>query len=576
MSKSVPGQLTVLWITLLLSVMVPASALAQLSPGDLAEPHAELEGLANCVKCHKLGVGPSDRLCLDCHAEIDEGLKSRRGYHQLVTQGGEKSCPECHSDHNGREFELVFWPEGPDRFDHALTGYALDGAHSALKCRQCHLPKNIVRDPRRFRPEIDLERTYLGLGTRCLDCHADEHLGQLAEDCIRCHTLEKWKPVAGFDHERAKYHLTGLHRQVDCVKCHPTAPGDESRDGRPITRYTGLSYNACTPCHRDDVHKGRLGTRCEECHRTTGWLQQADRQGFDHARTIYPLEDRHAAVECRKCHTGSKLTQPIPHKYCADCHRDTHRKQFSERADGGRCESCHNLKGFIPPLYDIAEHQQSSYPLSGGHLAVPCQECHPQKTDLAGELFRIYRIAETSCDKCHQDEHRGQFVPQPGEQWCDKCHSTTDWRKVDIDHDRARFALTLSHTRVPCNKCHKTTDSGTSGEHVLYRPLELTCKGCHTDIHRGQFAGGERSKDCEICHTGAAWKELKFDHSRDSTFSLKGAHIKVACALCHKTDVQDETGESFVLYRHLKSECADCHLGSIDTLEPTTEESERP
>ena len=195
MSISVSGQLKALWITLLLSVMLPASALAQLSPGDLATPHSDLEGVANCISCHELGKGPSDRLCLDCHAEIDERLKSRRGYHHRLMQDRENACPKCHSDHNGRDFELVHWPDGQERFDHTLTGYKQEGAHAGLKCRQCHQQKYIVSDLRVLRQNIDLDRTFLGLDTRCLDCHKDRHQGQLKDDCTRCHDQQQWKPA---------------------------------------------------------------------------------------------------------------------------------------------------------------------------------------------------------------------------------------------------------------------------------------------------------------------------------------------------------------------------------------------
>ena len=46
------------------------SLFAQISPGDLAQPHAHLEGMSNCTKCHILGEKVSNDLCLDCHTEL--------------------------------------------------------------------------------------------------------------------------------------------------------------------------------------------------------------------------------------------------------------------------------------------------------------------------------------------------------------------------------------------------------------------------------------------------------------------------------------------------------------------------
>ena len=39
-----------------------------MSPGDLTQYHADLEGLLNCTKCHDLGEGVSEAKCLDCES----------------------------------------------------------------------------------------------------------------------------------------------------------------------------------------------------------------------------------------------------------------------------------------------------------------------------------------------------------------------------------------------------------------------------------------------------------------------------------------------------------------------------
>jgi hypothetical protein len=549
---------------IMLATIFTTPAAAQLSPGELSKPHIALEGMDKCVSCHELGKGPSDRRCLDCHTEIDERLNSRRGYHHRLMQDRGNACPKCHSDHNGRDYELIHWPEGQDRFDHALTGFQFEGAHTTLKCRQCHQPKYITRDLRALRPDVDLDRTFLGLGTRCLDCHVDRHQGQLKNDCTRCHDQQQWKPARMFDHELAGYRLTGLHRQTACEKCHPPMPGAEE-DGQPVIRYTGISFGACTDCHRDETHQGRLGTRCEECHQTTGWRQPVGRERFDHSTTVYPLEGRHSAVECRKCHNGPKYTTPLPHGACADCHQDAHQGQFAKRPDGGRCESCHDLNGFIPTRFDLAEHQQSPYPLTGSHTAVPCGDCHRLDLLQGDEPIRRFRMADSACHECHKDEHRGQFPPRLGEPWCDTCHNTSSWKEVKIDHSLTRFPLEASHGRVACAKCHPQEDKGTDSEYTLYKPLELVCIGCHADIHQGQFAVGESPKDCNTCHTPDTWKTISFEHDRDARFSLKGAHERVPCSSCHSRENAGGEGDEFIRYRPLESDCVDCHRGGVQS-----------
>ena len=111
---------------LFLSIIV---SYGQISPGDLSEAHAELEGMSNCTLCHDLGDKVSDRKCLDCHTEIQSLINNNRGYHAESTVKA-KDCFECHSDHHGRKFDMVRFDE--DNFDHDLTGYGLEGKHEEV------------------------------------------------------------------------------------------------------------------------------------------------------------------------------------------------------------------------------------------------------------------------------------------------------------------------------------------------------------------------------------------------------------------------------------------------------------
>ena len=198
-------------VGLVLLTSGPTGARAQISPGELSEPHASLEGMKNCLRCHDLGEGPSDKKCLACHKEIAFGIDNRRGYHSGVTGKGRKNCYECHSEHAGRVYQLVHWPRGIDNFDHRETGYELAGKHGGRKCRDCHRSEFIVEDMTRFGDQVDVARTFLGLGTDCVGCHANEHRGQLGNECSRCHSNDGWKPAAGFDHRKSAYPLAGKH-----------------------------------------------------------------------------------------------------------------------------------------------------------------------------------------------------------------------------------------------------------------------------------------------------------------------------------------------------------------------------
>ena len=108
---------------------------AQLSPGDLSEPHAHLEGLSNCTKCHVLGNKISSEKCLACHTEIQQRITLQKGYHVSSDVKG-KECFSCHSEHNGKNFQLI--RIDITKFDHTLTGYSLSVPHSKKNCKDCH------------------------------------------------------------------------------------------------------------------------------------------------------------------------------------------------------------------------------------------------------------------------------------------------------------------------------------------------------------------------------------------------------------------------------------------------------
>ena len=112
---------------LLALLFASAPLAAQLSPGKLSQPHAKLEGSANCLKCHQAGQGVAPSKCLDCHTAIKSSkLHARPEY---------RACQTCHIEHHGREFQLIDWgKKGKAGFDHRLAGWPLQGAHAQQAC----------------------------------------------------------------------------------------------------------------------------------------------------------------------------------------------------------------------------------------------------------------------------------------------------------------------------------------------------------------------------------------------------------------------------------------------------------
>jgi len=342
----------ILFVVTILSVL----ANAQISPGALARAHRDLEGPTNCTRCHAVKSSSPDFRCLDCHKEIAVRLQQRRGLHATLVAPGapSNSCIKCHSDHNGENFQMVRWD--PKALDHSKTGYKLDGKHAGLACNRCHNPEKIAPSERALILVKDLKRTYIGLSQSCTSCHEDKHRGKLGQRCEKCHNTTDWKVNKVFDHSKTKYPLTGAHVNVNCEKCHM-----KGADGMP--RYVGIKFERCADCHTDP-HHGSFKQTCEECHTTVAWKKTPSlATKFDHSKTKYPLEGKHAQVNCETCHHGSDFKKPVAFKFCSDCHKpDPHNGQFSKRADKGACESCHTVNGFKPAKFGLEEHNKAPLP----------------------------------------------------------------------------------------------------------------------------------------------------------------------------------------------------------------------
>jgi hypothetical protein len=558
---------------------IPAPAAAQISPGPLSSAHQALEGNRGCPQCHQAKRGVSAELCLSCHQPIADRLEKRRGLHARPEYA---ACESCHIEHQGREFELIWWGErGQRSFDHRLTGQPLIGAHARLACRDCHQPGKIVEKQALQDAGTPLATTFLGLGTNCQDCHADEHRGQFpGKSCITCHDQNRWQPASRFDHAQTGFALTGKHRPLECVACHAgiDAPAE------PPLQFSGVAFNSCASCHRDP-HQGRLGNRCASCHNTGGW-RAVETNAMDHDRTRFPLRGLHARVACESCHRDGRMAVESFER-CASCHADVHLGQFRDRADGGTCESCHDVDGFSPAHFSPADHDITRYPLAGAHRAIACVSCHREEpaeevatwSDPAARTApragtkptRRFRFTDLTCEGCHRDPHDladlADLAPSApantSELACLSCHSQDSWHDVAFDHQRTSFPLAGAHLRLECASCHVRAQAEGEPLTIPFTGAPSTCAGCHQDPHAGQFAragaAAEPATTCTRCHTESDWRATLFDHGRDSRYLLEGAHTRVACGGCHPAEARG--GTEVVRYRPLKSECTDCHGG---------------
>ncbi len=508
---------------------------AQISPGDLSQPHAHLKGLTNCTKCHILGEKVSNEKCLDCHKEIVIRLSEGRGYHSSAEVQG-KECVKCHSDHHGQNFKMIRFDK--DHFDHTLTGYPLQGAHSGIDCIKCHKPEFIRDQELKAKSE-----TYLGLDRKCLSCHIDIHQGTLSTECASCHGSDTFKPAIKFDHAKAKFPLRGKHTQVECKQCHKLS----IQNGNEMQQFTGLSFGKCTDCHKD-IHENKFGQNCTQCHTEVSFHQVKGIKSFDHSRTSYPLEGKHRLVECTSCHKTGYATN-LKYGRCMDCHTDYHKKQFVKKEQTPDCSECHSIQGFERSGFTIEMHNETPFKLTGAHLASPCFTCHKKNDQWS------FRNIGIKCNDCHENIHESvldaKYDPEPK---CVNCHNSNRWSEMAFDHSKTGYILEGAHLRQTCKSCHfKPGDQGL----VLQRfsRLSSNCTECHKDPHQNQFETST-GNSCLRCHDYFDWSAGMFNHNT-TKFPLDGKHQNVACVKCHPMVVTGQV--TFTQYKLNSFTCESCH-----------------
>ena len=497
-----------------------------------------------CQQCH----GPFARQaaifhglafdrCDRCHSDAHVGQLDRE-------KKPASDCDRCHT-------VLAFKPTTYEADDHDPG--SLRGSHSVVPCSGCHVQdpqlrtrvaQSVVRTMTQRRRPVTVSLARLNLEpatTSCEKCHRDPHDGQFSQDgastaCATCHAESSFSTPL-FDHERdSNFPLRGRHKNVSCSSCH-------QRESSGIIRYRPLDKQ-CSACH-EDVHAGqfaRVGSRlpwrsaqCADCHTEVGFSQTTFAHN-DPQQSRFPLTGQHTTVSCSSCHQ-SVQTDPdqrvtryrfLPDA-CEGCHLDAHNgvldalfsTSVSTQPGHTPCAQCHSVAGWQEATY--RQHDQTDFPLLGGHAKAPCIACHPQSfTQAAGS---------GECDGCHQDPHAGQLGS-----WCSECHDATSWASTfTLDRHRStNFPLLGAHALVPCAACHGNLNPGQLG------PAPLRCDDCHLRDWQNtapitiDHVASNLGQDCNGCHIPWAFAPARLPQ-HDTCFNIaSGPHAGVGCRACHR------------------------------------------
>ncbi len=266
-----------------------------------------------------------DVACLSCH--VDEVFKNMpasnsnpncQGCH--ADPHGDKMPNECQNCHSTETFKL------PQNFDHGKSfGFNLAGRHAELSCQKCH--------SNHLKSDYTIALQQPGLSPQaCANCHVDVHNRKYGMACDSCHSVQTFSVEFGAKvHDLGFFKLKGAHDQLGCTDCH-----------RPDTNLQGTGID-CVWCHeKNDIHMGKMGPECGDCHQQTAWLPTS----FKHNTTAFRLSGAHRYVECSSCHVN-QVYQGLPTD-CYFCHSDS---QLSGTRNGStphtvgfiqECSQCHS------------------------------------------------------------------------------------------------------------------------------------------------------------------------------------------------------------------------------------------
>lgn len=314
------------------------------------------------------------------------------------------------------------------------------------------------------------------IGGDCKACHtAPWESETMADRCVVCHSNIA---VELRDVESLHGAIMQSNPELSCRHCHAEHGGADAAltvmDGAVFPHeVVGFSLKghqftaanetfACDDCHQGDITTFAQD-RCQACHQqiAVSFMQShllafgadclachdgVDRFGgdFDHARFDFKLTGKHAQVMCTQCHLGARSIadfQSAP-RDCLSCHRmdEPHQGRF-----GTDCAACHSTEGWTPASFD---HNLTSFPLTGGHAGLSCQQCH-SPAQFAG--------LSTSCASCHAEPvfHASLFGLD-----CATCHTTQNWFALfSGPHPEVadEGGTGVNHGGATCRDCHTQT-----------------------------------------------------------------------------------------------------------------------
>ena len=433
-----------------------------------------------CAQCHvnnnySLNIAPTDCGNSGCH--LTTWQTTNNPTHSTAGSAfAVANCSTCH--------DTITWTD--NTFNHAVTGWALTGAHATTPCASCHTNNNY---------------NFTSANTDCYGCHQSNwtstqtmggnvpnHVtaGFPTSLCSQCHDTTNWADST-FNHANTGFPLTGLHASVQCAQCHlnnnystlsiqPTDCGnagchqtDWNNTNNPVHSAAGTTFatSNCGNCHTT----ANPFTTTSWNHTTTGWTLVGNHQ----------MSPAGAVTNCNQCHVSNNYNLTVTDCWNSGCHTADWNSTASlggavpnhvaAQFPTSMCATCHDTINWADGKFD---HSTTGWALTGGHV-VPtaggvqaCTDCH------VGNNYSL-TSANTACYGCHVTQWNstqtlGGSVPNHiaagYPTTCDSCHTTTTWLGATFNHTY----FPIPHHGSVCNDCHQVSTDYSS----------FTCINCHT------------------------------------------------------------------------------------------------
>ena len=300
-------------------------------------------------------------------------------------------------------------------------------------------------------------------------------------------------------------------------------------------------------CHKPDPHNGQFAKRpgggeCASCHTVDGW-KPSTFTVKEHASSAYPLEGKHCAAGMRQVSHSQRQGHAVQDQVRA-LHRlpqGRARGQFAAAPYLNACDRCHNLEGYKPSTFTLARHKETHFVLTGGHVAVPCADCHKESADaqaqaggdLSLEGSDLHELPRRSAQGPVQRTHAAGAEPTelpPAAKLATPPNRGRSCRASTTRRHRSRW------WGAPGHRLHRLPQAAQPGDQADQRGLH-SCAHQVRGLPRGcsrQAVRQGRRHPLRRCHNSTKWKPALFDHDKRTAFPLRGLHQNVRCAECHK------------------------------------------